>query len=148
MVGSSHLKCLFFLKVKSSFYSGIFLLFCEKFRQLKSVLIHHLQLLSLILIIFLPLKLRFSHSFHVASHIFISPQVSLCKELIDLALEGLSYYHTYDRFFLGITVVLGFVGWTSYASLLVIKSHSSLTRGVSKQVKVRSENIMKIQMMV
>ncbi|XP_057360221.1 GPI ethanolamine phosphate transferase 1 isoform X2 [Manis pentadactyla] len=61
--------------------------------------------------------------------------VSLCKELIDLALEGLSYYHTYDRFFLGITVVLGFVGWTSYASLLVIKSHSSLTRGVSKQVK-------------
>ncbi|KAK2499121.1 hypothetical protein MC885_018525 [Smutsia gigantea] len=61
--------------------------------------------------------------------------VSLCKELIDLALKGLSYYHTYDRFFLGITVVLGFVGWTAYASLLVIKSHSSLTRGGNDQVK-------------
>ncbi|XP_027433106.1 GPI ethanolamine phosphate transferase 1 isoform X3 [Zalophus californianus] len=60
--------------------------------------------------------------------------VSLCKELIRLALKGLSYYHTYDRFFLGINVVLGFVGWTSYASLLIIKSHS-ITRGVSKEVK-------------
>ncbi|XP_041595717.1 GPI ethanolamine phosphate transferase 1 isoform X3 [Vulpes lagopus] len=61
--------------------------------------------------------------------------VSLCKELIQLALKGLSYYHTYDRFFLGINVVLGFVGWTSYASLLIIRSHSSFTRGVSKEVK-------------
>jgi len=60
--------------------------------------------------------------------------VFLCKELIHLALKGLSYYHTYDRFFLGINVVLGFVGWTSYASLLIIKSHS-ITRGVSKEVK-------------
>uniref|UniRef100_A0A7N5KH60 GPI ethanolamine phosphate transferase 1 n=1 Tax=Ailuropoda melanoleuca TaxID=9646 RepID=A0A7N5KH60_AILME len=62
-------------------------------------------------------------------------QVSLCKELIHLALKGLSYYHTYDRFFLGINVVLGFVGWTSYAALLIIKSHSNLARGVSKEVK-------------
>ncbi|XP_075849936.1 GPI ethanolamine phosphate transferase 1 isoform X2 [Microcebus murinus] len=61
--------------------------------------------------------------------------VSLCKELIHLALKGLSYYHTYDRFFLGISVVTGFVGWTSYASLLIIKSHSNLTRGVRKEVK-------------
>nr|XP_012629943.1 GPI ethanolamine phosphate transferase 1 isoform X3 [Microcebus murinus] len=61
--------------------------------------------------------------------------VSLCKELIHLALKGLSYYHTYDRFFLGISVVTGFVGWTSYASLLIIKSHSNLIRGVSKEVK-------------
>lgn len=61
--------------------------------------------------------------------------VSLCQELIQLALKGLSYYHTYDRFFLGFTVVLGFVGWASYASLYIIKYHSSLTRGVSKEVK-------------
>ncbi|XP_066102910.1 GPI ethanolamine phosphate transferase 1 [Saccopteryx bilineata] len=61
--------------------------------------------------------------------------VLLCKELIHLALEGLSYYHTYDRFFLGTSVLLGFVGWLSYVSLLIIKSHSSLTRGVSKEVK-------------
>ncbi|KAM8781096.1 GPI ethanolamine phosphate transferase 1 [Rhynchonycteris naso] len=61
--------------------------------------------------------------------------VLLCKELIHLALEGLSYYHTYDRFFLGTSVLLGFVGWASYVSLLIIKSHSSLIRGVSKEVK-------------
>ncbi|XP_054549974.1 GPI ethanolamine phosphate transferase 1 isoform X1 [Talpa occidentalis] len=61
--------------------------------------------------------------------------VSLCKELIHLALKGLSYYHTYDRFFLGINVVLGFVGWTSYVSLLIIKFHSNLTRCVSKEIK-------------
>ncbi|KAF6303114.1 phosphatidylinositol glycan anchor biosynthesis class N [Rhinolophus ferrumequinum] len=68
--------------------------------------------------------------------------VSLCKDLIHLALKGLSYYHTYDRFFLGISVVLGFVGWASYASLLIIKSHSSLTRGVSKEVKKPSHLLM------
>nr|XP_008012067.2 GPI ethanolamine phosphate transferase 1 isoform X4 [Chlorocebus sabaeus]XP_037843903.1 GPI ethanolamine phosphate transferase 1 isoform X4 [Chlorocebus sabaeus] len=61
--------------------------------------------------------------------------VSLCKELIHLALKGLAYYHTYDRFFLGINVVTGFVGWISYASLLIIKSHSNLMKGVSKEVK-------------
>ncbi|XP_028380074.1 GPI ethanolamine phosphate transferase 1 [Phyllostomus discolor] len=61
--------------------------------------------------------------------------VLLCKELIDLALKGLSYYHTYDRFFLGTNVLLGFVGWASYASLLTIKSHSGLTRGAGNPVK-------------
>ncbi|XP_007933733.2 GPI ethanolamine phosphate transferase 1 [Orycteropus afer afer] len=61
--------------------------------------------------------------------------ISLCKELMHLALKGLTYYHTYDRFFLRVTVVTGFVGWTSYASLLIIKTHSNLTRGVSKKVK-------------
>ncbi|KAM6167731.1 GPI ethanolamine phosphate transferase 1 [Erethizon dorsatum] len=61
--------------------------------------------------------------------------VSLCKELIHLALKGLSYYHTYDRFFLATNVVLGFVGWTVYASLLIVKSHSNLARRVSKEVK-------------
>ncbi|MBZ3887149.1 GPI ethanolamine phosphate transferase 1 [Sciurus carolinensis] len=64
--------------------------------------------------------------------------VSLCKELIHLALKGLSYYHTYDRFFLGINVAVSFVGWTSYVSLLIIKSHSNLTRSISKEVKMMS----------
>ncbi|XP_069425223.1 GPI ethanolamine phosphate transferase 1 isoform X4 [Ovis canadensis] len=61
--------------------------------------------------------------------------VSLCRELIDLALRGLAYYHTYDRLFLASNVVLGFVGWISYASLLIIKSHCNLTRGVSTKAK-------------
>ncbi|XP_004703176.1 GPI ethanolamine phosphate transferase 1-like [Echinops telfairi] len=61
--------------------------------------------------------------------------VSLCQELIHLSLKGLSYYHTYDRVFLGINVVIGFAGWTSYASLLIIKSHSNLTRSTRKEAQ-------------
>ena len=48
--------------------------------------------------------------------------------MITEALEGLVYYHTYDRFFLGCSVVLGFVGWTSYVVLLILKTHASLRR--------------------
>uniref|UniRef100_A0A8C3AC08 GPI ethanolamine phosphate transferase 1 n=1 Tax=Cyclopterus lumpus TaxID=8103 RepID=A0A8C3AC08_CYCLU len=52
----------------------------------------------------------------------VSCQISLCRSLIAHALEGLLYYHTYDRFFLGCSVVLGFVGWTSY--VVLIPSHA------------------------
>ncbi|XP_054622123.1 GPI ethanolamine phosphate transferase 1 isoform X1 [Dunckerocampus dactyliophorus] len=52
--------------------------------------------------------------------------ISLCQSLISHALEGLLYYHTYDRFFLGCSVVLGFVGWTSYVVLVILKTHASL----------------------
>uniref|UniRef100_A0A672IJB5 GPI ethanolamine phosphate transferase 1 n=1 Tax=Salarias fasciatus TaxID=181472 RepID=A0A672IJB5_SALFA len=57
-----------------------------------------------------------------------SRQVSLCQSLISRSLEGLVYYHTYDRFFLGCSVVLGFVGWTSYVILVILKTHASLNR--------------------
>ncbi|XP_015262918.1 PREDICTED: GPI ethanolamine phosphate transferase 1-like [Gekko japonicus] len=61
--------------------------------------------------------------------------VSLCSQLIDLALEGLSYYHTYDRLFLGISVALSFVGWTSYVILVIIKAQAGLIRGTpSKEI--------------
>uniref|UniRef100_A0A8B9HZ90 GPI ethanolamine phosphate transferase 1 n=1 Tax=Astyanax mexicanus TaxID=7994 RepID=A0A8B9HZ90_ASTMX len=52
--------------------------------------------------------------------------INLCDLLISQAMEGLSYYHTYDRFFLGSSVVLGFVGWTSYVVLVILKTHASL----------------------
>ncbi|XP_061660858.1 GPI ethanolamine phosphate transferase 1 isoform X1 [Syngnathoides biaculeatus] len=52
--------------------------------------------------------------------------ILLCQTLIADALEGLAYYHTYDRFFLGCSVVLGFVGWTSYVVLVILKTHASL----------------------
>uniref|UniRef100_A0A673ALB1 GPI ethanolamine phosphate transferase 1 n=1 Tax=Sphaeramia orbicularis TaxID=375764 RepID=A0A673ALB1_9TELE len=55
-------------------------------------------------------------------------KISLCRSLISHSLEGLVYYHTYDRFFLGCSVVLGFVGWTSYVVLLILKTHASLNR--------------------
>ncbi|XP_042318020.1 GPI ethanolamine phosphate transferase 1 isoform X2 [Sceloporus undulatus] len=57
--------------------------------------------------------------------------VSLCKKLIGLALEGLSYYHTYDRLFLGVSVAMGFMGWTLYVILIIIKAHTGLTRNIT-----------------
>ncbi|KAJ7396578.1 GPI ethanolamine phosphate transferase 1 [Pitangus sulphuratus] len=56
--------------------------------------------------------------------------VSLCKTLINLALEGLSYYHTYDRLFLGLSIAMSFVGWTTYVILVIIKTHTNLTKTV------------------
>ncbi|XP_069766875.1 GPI ethanolamine phosphate transferase 1 isoform X3 [Narcine bancroftii] len=66
--------------------------------------------------------------------------IKLCKFLIKLGLEGLSYYHTYDRVFLGISVVLGFLGWISYAFVLIIKFHTRLARPISKLDKLSTGN--------
>ncbi|XP_035269131.1 GPI ethanolamine phosphate transferase 1 [Anguilla anguilla] len=54
--------------------------------------------------------------------------IILCDTMISEAMRGLSYYHTYDRFFLGSSVVLGFVGWTSYVILVILKTHASLRK--------------------
>uniref|UniRef100_A0A8C5Q3Q7 GPI ethanolamine phosphate transferase 1 n=1 Tax=Leptobrachium leishanense TaxID=445787 RepID=A0A8C5Q3Q7_9ANUR len=54
--------------------------------------------------------------------------LALCRSLIDLALQGLSYYHTYDRFFLGVSVVMGFTGWISYIILIIIKTQTSIVK--------------------
>uniref|UniRef100_A0A671RLZ5 GPI ethanolamine phosphate transferase 1 n=1 Tax=Sinocyclocheilus anshuiensis TaxID=1608454 RepID=A0A671RLZ5_9TELE len=51
--------------------------------------------------------------------------IRYCEDLIVQAMEGLSYYHTYDRLFLGSSVVLGFIGWTSYVVLFILKTHVS-----------------------
>nr|XP_038031549.1 GPI ethanolamine phosphate transferase 1 isoform X4 [Anas platyrhynchos] len=61
--------------------------------------------------------------------------VSLCKTLINLALEGLSYYHTYDRLFLGLSIAMGFVGWTTYVILVIVKTHTNLTKTVQSSNK-------------
>ncbi|XP_068787658.1 GPI ethanolamine phosphate transferase 1 isoform X21 [Struthio camelus] len=61
--------------------------------------------------------------------------VSLCKTLINLALEGLSYYHTYDRLFLGLSIAMSFVGWTAYVILVIIKTHTNLTKTVQSSDK-------------
>ncbi|XP_048472888.1 GPI ethanolamine phosphate transferase 1 isoform X3 [Rhincodon typus] len=66
--------------------------------------------------------------------------INLCKSLINLALEGLSYYHTYDRVFLGISVVLGFVGWTTYAFVLIVKLHTRLNKPVCQLGKLSSSD--------
>ncbi|KAF2982300.1 hypothetical protein EK904_010801 [Melospiza melodia maxima] len=64
--------------------------------------------------------------------------ISLCKTLINLALEGLSYYHTYDRLFLGLSIAVSFVGWTTYVILVIIKAHTNLTKTVPANKKVFS----------
>uniref|UniRef100_A0A4W4F5L9 GPI ethanolamine phosphate transferase 1 n=1 Tax=Electrophorus electricus TaxID=8005 RepID=A0A4W4F5L9_ELEEL len=51
-----------------------------------------------------------------------------CQALIGLALEGLAYYHTYDRFFLACSVLLGFTGWTAYVILIILKTHAGLRK--------------------
>nr|XP_009482196.1 PREDICTED: GPI ethanolamine phosphate transferase 1 [Pelecanus crispus] len=61
--------------------------------------------------------------------------VSLCKTLINVALEGLSYYHTYDRLFLGLSIAMSFVGWTTYVILVIIKTHTNLTKTVQTNNK-------------
>lgn len=62
--------------------------------------------------------------------------IYLCQLLISQSLKGLVYYHTYDRFFLGCSVVLGFVGWTSYVVLIILKTHASLNinHNLTKQI--------------
>uniref|UniRef100_A0A8C3ADX7 GPI ethanolamine phosphate transferase 1 n=1 Tax=Cyclopterus lumpus TaxID=8103 RepID=A0A8C3ADX7_CYCLU len=76
----------------------------------------------------------------------VSCQISLCRSLIAHALEGLLYYHTYDRFFLGCSVVLGFVGWTSYVVLVILKTHANLNRrpGLLKQVRIPSHALARL----
>ncbi|XP_015244689.1 PREDICTED: GPI ethanolamine phosphate transferase 1 [Cyprinodon variegatus] len=67
--------------------------------------------------------------------------ISLCQSLIALSLEGLVYYHTYDRFFLGCSVVLGFIGWTSYVILVILRTHASLIRHPNLAKQNPSQNL-------
>lgn len=71
---------------------------------------------------------------------FVS-QIHQCEVLIDQAIEGLSYYHTYDRFFLGCSVVLGFIGWTSYVVLVILKTHASVRKPPLSRDMVREDTI-------
>ncbi|XP_072366220.1 GPI ethanolamine phosphate transferase 1 isoform X4 [Scyliorhinus torazame] len=94
---------------------------------------------------FKPLPLSKGQDMLRTARLYIQQQqydeaISLCKSLVNLALEGLSYYHTYDRVFLGISVVLGFVGWISYAFVLIVKRHTGLSQPISKLDKLPSNN--------
>uniref|UniRef100_A0A665X132 GPI ethanolamine phosphate transferase 1 n=1 Tax=Echeneis naucrates TaxID=173247 RepID=A0A665X132_ECHNA len=71
---------------------------------------------------------EFIHKARILIQLGKYEDISLCQSLISHSLEGLVYYHTYDRFFLGCSVVLGFVGWTSYVALVILKTHASLNR--------------------
>ncbi|XP_052063776.1 GPI ethanolamine phosphate transferase 1-like [Mytilus californianus] len=58
------------------------------------------------------------------------------QTLIELGLEGLNYYHGYDRFFLGLSIVFGFVGWMIYTLTLVVRDHSGLVSVTIKLEKL------------
>ncbi|XP_066577902.1 GPI ethanolamine phosphate transferase 1 isoform X1 [Amia ocellicauda] len=64
--------------------------------------------------------------------------ITLCNNLIVQAMEGLTYYHKYDRFFLGCSVVFGFVGWTSYVILMILKTHTALRKPPVNRDKISS----------
>ncbi|XP_063062754.1 GPI ethanolamine phosphate transferase 1 [Engraulis encrasicolus] len=67
--------------------------------------------------------------------------IYLCGEMIVQALDGLSYYHRYDRFFLGCSVVLGFAGWTSYVVLVILKTHASLRKPPGNRALISDERL-------
>ncbi|KAM7390627.1 hypothetical protein PAMA_008691 [Pampus argenteus] len=88
---------------------------------------------------------EFIHKARILMHLEkYEDATSLCQSLISNALEGLVYYHTYDRFFLGCSVVLGFVGWTSYVVLVILKTHASLNRNPSVLKQIPSRTLVRL----
>ncbi|KAK7483067.1 hypothetical protein BaRGS_00025730 [Batillaria attramentaria] len=57
---------------------------------------------------------------------FYKDAMEECTFLIRTALEGLRYYQTYDRVFLGFSITLGFLGWMGHILTLLISQHASL----------------------
>ena len=64
--------------------------------------------------------------------------MSMSHQLIYFALEGLRYYHTYDRVFLGLSVALGFIGWSAYVVILVLRQHSDLAPSEAPTQELKS----------
>ncbi|ESO90338.1 hypothetical protein LOTGIDRAFT_123580 [Lottia gigantea] len=52
--------------------------------------------------------------------------ISEGQELIQTILQGLNYYQTYNRSFLGTSIVSGFLGWMAFVLQLVLHRYSSL----------------------
>ena len=69
--------------------------------------------------------------------------ISLSRELINLALDGLNYYQNYDRVFLNLVVTLGFLGWIFCIMLQIIEDHSDVLKEASKLHKKRYEPLVK-----
>lgn len=59
----------------------------------------------------------------------------MSHQLIYFALEGLRYYHTYDRVFLGVSVALGFLGWSAYVVTLILRHHTDLVPSETARVE-------------
>ncbi|XP_022244816.1 GPI ethanolamine phosphate transferase 1-like isoform X1 [Limulus polyphemus] len=57
-------------------------------------------------------------------------------KLMQLALQGLTYYQRYDRFTLNCSILFGFLGWLSYVGILIIRDHTSI---LHKSLEVQSD---------
>eukprot|EP00057_Strongylocentrotus_purpuratus_P027636 XP_011682110.1 PREDICTED: GPI ethanolamine phosphate transferase 1 [Strongylocentrotus purpuratus] len=62
---------------------------------------------------------------HMARNRF-KQAIAETEKLISLGLDGLGYYQTYDRFFLGSSVTLSYLGWMAYILHILLKYHTSL----------------------
>ncbi|XP_038077631.1 GPI ethanolamine phosphate transferase 1-like [Patiria miniata] len=52
--------------------------------------------------------------------------ISTTHDLIQRALDGLNYYHNYDRFLLGTSILMGYLGWMAYILQHLLSFHTSL----------------------
>ncbi|XP_069112966.1 GPI ethanolamine phosphate transferase 1-like isoform X2 [Argopecten irradians] len=70
------------------------------------------------------------------------------KKLIQLALQGLSYYQTYDRFFLGVSIASSFVGWVMYILVLVVKEHTDVVKVRVKLVTLHQPVLLRKEVII
>ncbi|GFO46741.1 GPI ethanolamine phosphate transferase 1 [Plakobranchus ocellatus] len=63
--------------------------------------------------------------------------------LIQIALRGLRYYQTYDRLFLGMSIVMGFLGWMGYILHLVMVEHTQIGHQAVSSVDTRKRSAMR-----
>ncbi|XP_021352719.1 GPI ethanolamine phosphate transferase 1-like [Mizuhopecten yessoensis] len=77
-----------------------------------------------------------------------STAIKESQELMRLTLQGLNYYQTYDRFFLGVSITSGFIGWTLYILVLVVKEHTDVVRVRVKLVTLQQPVLLRREMIV
>ncbi|KAL4234335.1 hypothetical protein ACF0H5_005986 [Mactra antiquata] len=63
--------------------------------------------------------------------------ITECKTLMQIGLDGMNYYQTYDRLFLGGSIFCGYTGWMMYVLTLILEIHSGIVR---RRVKLDYKN--------
>ncbi|KAH3811946.1 hypothetical protein DPMN_140364 [Dreissena polymorpha] len=66
--------------------------------------------------------------------------VDECLRVMKITLQGLNYYQTYDRMFLGVSVCCGFLGWMAYIFTLVFERHSGVVKQSSRKRLLGSQS--------
>ncbi|XP_077982914.1 GPI ethanolamine phosphate transferase 1-like [Glandiceps talaboti] len=63
--------------------------------------------------------------------------IDLTHQLLEHAIEGLNYYQKYDRFFLGTSIVVGYLGWIAYILQILLRHHTNICQ---KRLKIDKLN--------